>query len=475
MIEMLLQFISESGGSMAVYGYPFTFLFNQMRDGANGSLAGGSVTFYAAGTTTPKAVWLDRAMTSPSVGGVLTPITLSADGTATVFGLGIYKVVVKNSSGVTVYTYDNINQIDPSYSDDITAQLVNIETLTSPAQAQIDTKLTKVVADSTSTGTYANTGLVASLTAANSSTGKSCSVSVKSTGELELISTDGVYVDGLRLWLGKASDLASVAVGYQSLAADTLGNSNTAIGFQSLLNNTEGNYNSALGRSSLAGNTTGLNNTAVGHSSLLGNTTGSYNVAVGEACFQSNDSGSYNVVVGYDAGNSVTSGSRNTFIGTGAGKNASQLYNVTNSTAIGNGAYTNADNQVAIGNSSVVKTLLQGVVTTGGAGIGYGAGAGGTVTQTTSRTTGVTINKATGAITLCSAAGTTSWQSFTVTNSTVVATDVVLVSQKSGTDLNEIHVTAVAAGSFQITFRTTTGTTTEQPVFNFAVIKGVIA
>jgi hypothetical protein len=55
----------------------------------------------------------------------------------------------------------------------------------------------------------------------------------------------------------------------------------------------------------------------------------------------------------------------------------------------------------------------------------------------------------------------------------VAATDVVHVAQKSGTDLYQIFVTAVAAGSFQITFATTGGTTTEQPVFNFAVFKAV--
>lgn len=107
------------------------------------------------------------------------------------------------------------------------------------------------------------------------------------------------------------------------------------------------------------------------------------------------------------------------------------------------------------------------------AGIGYATGAGGAVTQATNRTTGVTLNTVSGAITLFSAAGSTSWQSFTVTNSTVAATDVVIVNQKSGTDLYEIHVTAVAAGSFRISYKTTAGTTTEQPVFNFAVIKAV--
>ena len=112
------------------------------------------------------------------------------------------------------------------------------------------------------------------------------------------------------------------------------------------------------------------------------------------------------------------------------------------------------------------------VLVTNPAGLGYGTGAGGTVTQATSRTTGVTLNKPTGAITLVSAAGSTSWQSFTVTNSLVAATDLVKVSQKSGTDKYMTHVTNVAAGSFQITFATTGGTTTEQPVFSFALIKG---
>jgi hypothetical protein len=78
-----------------------------------------------------------------------------------------------------------------------------------------------------------------------------------------------------------------------------------------------------------------------------------------------------------------------------------------------------------------------------------GLGYGGAVTQATSRTTGVTLNKPYG------------------------ASDVVRVVQKSGTDKYIILVTAVGAGSFEITFATTGGTTTEQPVFNFVVQKAV--
>lgn len=109
------------------------------------------------------------------------------------------------------------------------------------------------------------------------------------------------------------------------------------------------------------------------------------------------------------------------------------------------------------------------------AGVGYASGAGGAVTQATSRTTGVTLNKTAGAITLVSAAGSSTPASFTVMNSAVAATDVVILTQKSGTDKYRLDVTAVGAGSFEITFADLTGTTTEQPVINFAVIKAVAA
>ena len=129
-----------------------------------------------------------------------------------------------------------------------------------------------------------------------------------------------------------------------------------------------------------------------------------------------------------------------------------------------------------IGAATGTSLAATGAVTSSGAaGVGYATGAGGAVTQITSRTTGVTLNKTTGAITMFSAAGTTTAATFTVTNSTVAATDVIILNQKSGTDLYDLMVTAVAAGSFNLTFRTTGGTTTETPVFNFAVIKAVAA
>jgi hypothetical protein len=125
---------------------------------------------------------------------------------------------------------------------------------------------------------------------------------------------------------------------------------------------------------------------------------------------------------------------------------------------------------VSSGDAYFTKALRSSGATSG---VGYATGAGGAVTQATSRTTGVTLNTVCGAITLVSAAGSTTIQAFTVTNSAVAATDTVVVSQKSGTDKYRLYVTAVAAGSFQISYATLSGTTTEQPVFNFSVLKAV--
>jgi uncharacterized membrane protein len=72
-----------------------------------------------------------------------------------------------------------------------------------------------------------------------------------------------------------------------------------------------------------------------------------------------------------------------------------------------------------------------------------------------------------------SAAGSTTAATFTVTDSAVAATDVVHLAQKSGTNLYNLLVTAVAAGSFNITFFTTGGTATDAPVINFEIIKAV--
>jgi hypothetical protein len=133
-------------------------------------------------------------------------------------------------------------------------------------------------------------------------------------------------------------------------------------------------------------------------------------------------------------------------------------------------------NLIVYGNTQAYKiSASSGVLVTSPAGLGYGTGSGGAVTQLTSRTTGVTLSKPTGAITMFSAAGSAIAATFTVTNTLVAATDTIILNQKSGTNLYVLLVTAVAAGSFNVTFYTTGGVATDAPVINFSLIKGVTA
>lgn len=112
------------------------------------------------------------------------------------------------------------------------------------------------------------------------------------------------------------------------------------------------------------------------------------------------------------------------------------------------------------------------VLVTTPSGLGYGTGAGGTVTQGTSRTTAVTINKPTGQITMFTAAGSASWQNFTVNNSLVASTDTVTITYTGGSNSYIMVPFKVSAGSFSVWFFSITGTATDTPVINFSIIKG---
>lgn len=67
---------------------------------ANGEpLAGGSVTFYLPGTTTPKNTWQDSGQVTPNAN----PLTLDSAGRAIIWGYGTYRQIVKDSSGNTIW------------------------------------------------------------------------------------------------------------------------------------------------------------------------------------------------------------------------------------------------------------------------------------------------------------------------------------------------------------------------------------
>ena len=105
--------------------------------------------------------------------------------------------------------------------------------------------------------------------------------------------------------------------------------------------------------------------------------------------------------------------------------------------------------------------------------IGYAAAAQGTVTQATSKSTGVTLNTSAGQITMNGASlATVTNVTFTLTNSTISAKDVLLLTVTNGTSgAYNAFVSSMAAGSATITLRNISGgSLSEAVVLNFAII-----
>lgn len=143
------------------------------------------------------------------------------------------------------------------------------------------------------------------------------------------------------------------------------------------------------------------------------------------------------------------------------------------------GVHRDRDNsRVALNYAGTRRLSVNGSGVTVNGSLGYAAG--GAVTQATNRSTGVTLNAICGQITTNNASlAAGSEATFTVTNSQVAATDVVVVcaasGQTAGTSIPA--VTAVADGSFAITLTNLHASTadTGAMVINFAVIKSVAA
>jgi hypothetical protein len=112
--------------------------------------------------------------------------------------------------------------------------------------------------------------------------------------------------------------------------------------------------------------------------------------------------------------------------------------------------------------------------------LGYANGAQGTVTQLTSKSTGVTLSKSAGQITMSNAAlaGATA-VSFILTNTLISAKDTLIVNVGSNTTGSlagdyTTYVSYLAAGSALVTLRNLSAATSysEAVVINFAIIHG---
>lgn len=193
--------------------------------------------------------------------------------------------------------------------------------------------------------------------------------------------TLSLNIGGDNLSIGYSS-MYNVSTGYQNQAFGsntmynlTSGARNQAMGYNSLFALTSGTDNNAIGDVSLRFLTTGALNTSIGSNSQYSNINGSSNISVGYNSLYTNQSSNNvsigvnsllnvnnnaNTALGYEAGRSINSGSNNTFIGNDAGYNASQKLDAVNSMALGNTAFTTKSNQIVLGNTSVVETVING-------------------------------------------------------------------------------------------------------------------
>ena len=108
---------------------------------------------------------------------------------------------------------------------------------------------------------------------------------------------------------------------------------------------------------------------------------------------------------------------------------------------------------------------------------GYITGEGGTVAQATSKATAVTLNKKCGQITMNAAAlAAATTVTFVLTNSTIAATDLLVLNHVSGGTAGSYLLNAqCGAGSVSINVRNVTAASlSEAIVIGFAVIKASI-
>lgn len=122
----------------------------------------------------------------------------------------------------------------------------------------------------------------------------------------------------------------------------------------------------------------------------------------------------------------------------------------------------------------------QNVLAVAGGGLGYGTGSGGSVTQLTSKTTGVTLNKPTGRIVTHNAslaAGATA--TFVLNNSVLAATDFLGVNLANVGGIvaanYSVRTMSDAGAAFVVLKNESAGALAEAVTLNFVIIRGVTA
>jgi hypothetical protein len=180
----------------------------------------------------------------------------------------------------------------------------------------------------------------------------------------------------------------NVAIGKSSLHENVQGNGNVACGFNTMKYNSNGSFNTIYGTEALHyNNGDGSNNNAFGHRALFSIDSGSGNCGFGEEANSTTTTGWNNIGIGFHTLGQYNSSTGSTLYGNEIGydniaiglvagdrigNNCNQSAfigpfsnvitndtNVSNSTAIGNGALVFQNNMMRLGNSAVTRIETQ--------------------------------------------------------------------------------------------------------------------
>jgi hypothetical protein len=251
--------------------------------------------------------------TKVNASGQLVDTTIRNSGVA-VIPLAI-NAVASTTADLQIWQVNSVNQARIDSNGNVRSLNLSNPTLASNARVNVTdtgTQISRNTAD-------ANPSLIVNLANA-SSTGNITNFQFAGANKLEITRDGFLTQDGVRF------------------IHQSGGDTNTFFGTSSGTTGTTGTLNTGSGRNALGTLSSGSRNTGFGYFALRNVATSSNNTAFGS-----------------EAGRSITSGSSNTFLGRDAGNNTLQLATATNSTAIGNEAYTDASNQMVFGNASVTQ------------------------------------------------------------------------------------------------------------------------
>jgi hypothetical protein len=335
--------------------------------GLNASVTLNANSTLAFGTTPPAGSSGTLIVTQPASGSTYT-LALPSAGTHRVLG---------SASGITLSTTNNARDIVSFYYDG-TTYYWNVGLGYGSAQSLSANSLTGGVAGAIPYQTATNTtGFTAAGTAGQYLISQGALAPTWTTPSfVDLTTTQSIggnktftgtttlnvdaSINGIKVGRGTGNNSQNTAFGTSALGTGT-GGRNTAIGWYSLFayTGTGSDNNTSVGYSNLNKLTSGSGNTSVGAESMMELLTGAQNTSIGNQSLI-NVTGSNNVGVGKGVGSTLTTGSNNTLLGFEANVGAN---NLTNATALGNGASVATSNTIQLGNSSVTSVNTSGTIT----------------------------------------------------------------------------------------------------------------